>query len=160
MFSLVSIYQGDILVYSIYRDGASLVAQLVKICLGRSPGERIGYPLQYWWVSLVAQMVKNPPAMRETWVQSLGREDPLEEGMATNFSILAWRIPWTEKPGGLWSIGLRSVRYDWSNWVHTHAYLPMCLNFLEFKFSAPNLACKNHAVWEDLCLVHHCIPQN
>ena len=93
MFSLVSIYQGDILVYSIYRDGASLVAQLVKICLGRSPGERIGYPLQYWWVSLVAQMVKNPPAMRETWVQSLGREDPLEEGMATNFSILAWRIP-------------------------------------------------------------------
>ena len=48
--------------------------------LGRSPGEGIGYPLQYSWASLVAQLVKNPPAMRETWVQSLGWEDPLEKG--------------------------------------------------------------------------------
>ena len=47
------------------------------------------------WASLVAQMVKNPPAMRETWVQSLGWEDPLEKGTATHSSILAWRIPWT-----------------------------------------------------------------
>jgi len=46
-------------------------------------------------------MVKNPPAMWETWVPSLGWEDPLEEGMATHSSILAWRIPWTEEPGGL-----------------------------------------------------------
>ena len=61
--------------------------------LGRSPGEGIGYPLQYSWVSLVAQMVKNPPAMRETWVRSLGWEDPLEEGMPTHSRILAWRIP-------------------------------------------------------------------
>ena len=61
--------------------------------LGRSPGEGIGYPLQYSWGSLVAQMVKNPPAMQETWVGSLGWEDPLEEGMATHSSILAWRIP-------------------------------------------------------------------
>ena len=61
--------------------------------LGRSPGERIGYPLQYSWASLVVQMVKNPPAMWETWVQSLGWEDPPEEGMATHSSILAWRIP-------------------------------------------------------------------
>ena len=60
---------------------------------GNSPGEGIGYPLQYFWVSLVSQMVKNPPAMWETWVQSLGWEDPLEEGMATHSSILAWRIP-------------------------------------------------------------------
>ena len=51
--------------------------------------------------SLVAQSVKNPPAMRGTWVGSLGWEDPLEEGMATRSSILAWRIPWTEEPGGL-----------------------------------------------------------
>ena len=51
--------------------------------------------------SLVAQMVKNPPVMQETWVQSLGWEDPLEEGMATHFSILVWGIPWTEEPGGL-----------------------------------------------------------
>ena len=61
--------------------------------LGRSPGEGIGNPLQYSWASLVAQMVKNPPAMWETWVRSLDWEDPLEEGMATHFSILAWRIP-------------------------------------------------------------------
>ena len=63
--------------------------------LGRSTGEGIGYPLQYSWASLVAQLVKNPPAMWETWVQSLGWEDPLEKGMATHSSILAWRIPWT-----------------------------------------------------------------
>ena len=56
---------------------------------------RIGYPLQYSWASLLAQLVKNLPAMLETWVRSLGWEDCLEEGMATHSSILAWRIPWT-----------------------------------------------------------------
>ena len=86
----------------------------------RSPGEGNGNPLQYsclensmdrgaWWATahgvtftlgaLVAQMVKNMPAMQETWVQSLGWEDPLEKGMATHSSIFAWRIPWTEEPG-------------------------------------------------------------
>ena len=60
---------------------------------GRSPGEEIGYPLQYSWASLVAQTVKNCPAMQETWVQLLGWEDPLEEGMAIHSSILSWRIP-------------------------------------------------------------------
>ena len=59
----------------------------------RAHGEGIDYPLQYSWASLVAQMVKNPPAMQETWVQSLGWEDPLEEDMATYSSILDWRIP-------------------------------------------------------------------
>ena len=57
------------------------------------------------WASLVAQMVKNLPAMWETWVQSLGWGDPLEKGMATHSGILAWRIPWTEEPGGLQSMG-------------------------------------------------------
>ena len=61
--------------------------------LGSSPGEGIGYPLQYSWAFLVAQMVKNTPAVWELWVRSLGWEDPLEEGMATNSNILAWRIP-------------------------------------------------------------------
>ena len=60
--------------------------------------------------------VKNLPAMQqtmlETWVQSLGQEDPLEEGMATHSSILAWRIPWTEEPGGLQSIGSQGVRHN------------------------------------------------
>ena len=59
---------------------------------GRSTGEGIGYPLQYSWASLVAQLVKNPPAVRETWVRSLGWEDPLEKGIATHLSILDWRI--------------------------------------------------------------------
>jgi len=62
---------------------------------GRSTGEGIGYLLQYSWAFLVAQLVKNPPAMWETWVQSLGWEDPLEKGKSTHSSILAWRIPWT-----------------------------------------------------------------
>ena len=63
---------------------------------GRSAGEGIGYALHYSWASLVAQLVKNPPAMPETWVRSLGWEDdPLEKGKAAYSSILAWRIPWT-----------------------------------------------------------------
>ena len=61
---------------------------------GRSVGEWIGYPLQYSWASFVAQLVKNLPAMQETWVQSLGWEDLLEKGKATHSSILTWRIPW------------------------------------------------------------------
>ena len=60
---------------------------------GRSPAEGIGYPLQYSWASLVAQTVKNLPAMQETWVQSLSWEDPLEESTATHSSIPTWRIP-------------------------------------------------------------------
>ena len=77
--------------------------------LGRSPGEENGNPLQYSWASLVAQMVKNLSAMQETWVQSLGWEDPLEKGMTTHSSILAWRIPWTEEPGKLQSMGSQRV---------------------------------------------------
>ena len=62
--------------------------------------------------SPVAQMVKNLPAKQETWVQSLGWEDPLEKEMATHSSILAWRIPWTEEPGRLQSMGSQRVRYN------------------------------------------------
>ena len=61
----------------------------------RSAGEGIGYPLQYSWAPLVAQLVNNLPAMWKTWVLSLGGEDALEKGKATHSSILAWRIPWT-----------------------------------------------------------------
>ena len=60
------------------------------------------------WASLAYQMVKNLPAMQQTEVRSLGQEDPLEKGMATHSSILAWRIPWTEEPGRLQSTGLQS----------------------------------------------------
>ena len=62
---------------------------------GRFPGGRNGNPIQYSWASLVAQLVKNPRAMWETWVQSLGWEDPLKKETATHSSILAWRIQWT-----------------------------------------------------------------
>ena len=65
------------------------------------------------WASLVAQMVKNLPAIRETQVWSLGWEDPLEKGMATHSSILAWRIPRTEEPGRLQSMGSQRVGHDW-----------------------------------------------
>ena len=68
----------------------------------------------YWsiadsWVSLVVQMINNPPAMQETWVQSLVWEDSLEKEMASHSSIFAWRIPWTEEPGGLQSMGPHRV---------------------------------------------------
>ena len=62
--------------------------------LGRSTGEGTGYPLQYSWASFAAQLVKNPPAMRKTWVRSLSWKDPLKKGKATHCSILAWRILW------------------------------------------------------------------
>ena len=89
---------------------ASLIAQLAKNSsvgpcnagdpcsipgTGRSSGEGIGYPPQYSWASLVVPLVKNPPEMWETWVRSVGWKDPLENGKATNSSILAWRTPRT-----------------------------------------------------------------
>ena len=64
------------------------------------------------WASLVAQTVKNLPIIQETRIQSLGQEHPLEKGMATYSSILAWRIPWTEEPGSLQSIGSQRVKHD------------------------------------------------
>ena len=79
---------------------------------GRSTGEGIGYPLQYSWASLVAQLVKNLPAMQETWVRFLGWEDPLEKEMAVHSSILAWNIPWTEESGGLQSTRSQRVGHD------------------------------------------------
>ena len=101
----------------------SLVAQLVKNPLAmqetwvrslgwEDPWRRIGYPLQYSWVSLVAQLVKNLPPIQEVWVRFLGWEDPLEKRVATHFSMLAWRIPWTDEPGGLQSMGSQRVEHN------------------------------------------------
>ena len=121
--------KNQILVFLLEIIMASLIAQSVKKSAcnagdpgsvpgsGRSPGEGIGYLLQYSWASLVAQLVKNPPATQETWVQSVGWEDPLEKGKATHSSILAWRIPGTLQYS-LWgqlqrvssSMGLQGVR--------------------------------------------------
>ena len=77
---------------------------------GRSPEEGIGYPLQHSWAPLVAQLVKNLPDMWETWLQSLGWEDPLEKGKATHSNFLTRRIPWTEEPDGLWSTGSQRAK--------------------------------------------------
>ena len=75
--------------------------------LGRSAREGIGYPFHYSWASLVAQLIKNPPAIQETWVQSLGWEDPLENGKVTHSSILDWRISWTCTGSVVLAHGLR-----------------------------------------------------
>ena len=101
--------------------------------LGRCPGEGIGYPLQYSWASLVVQMVKKPPTMRETWVQSLGWEGSLEEGMATHSSILAWRIPMDR--GAWWATvhGLTKNRTWLSNWTEQDC---QPLKDRDFAFSA------------------------
>ena len=88
----------------------NIVTELISMLIpgsGRSTGEGIGYPLQYSWASPVAQLVKNLPAMWETWVRSLGWEDPLEKGKVTDSSILAWRIL-----GTIQSMELQKVRHD------------------------------------------------
>ena len=72
----------------------------------------MGSPLQQSWASLVGQLVNNLPTVRETWVRSLGGEDPLEKEMATHYSILAWRTSWTEEPGRLQFVGSQRVGHD------------------------------------------------
>ena len=75
------------------------------------------YPSPRWWsikrASLVAQLIKSLPAVQETWVESLGQEDSLEKEVATHSSILAWRVPWTEEPSSLQSMGLQRVSHYW-----------------------------------------------
>ena len=83
-------------------------------------------PFHFHWVSLVVQKVKKLFAVQETWIQSLGQEDPLKKGMATHSSILAWRMPWIEEPGGLQSMGSQRVGYNWvtNRYTHTHTVGP------------------------------------
>ena len=94
---------------------------------GRSAGEGIGYPFQYSWASLGAQMVKNPLAMRETWVWSLVWEDPLEEGMATHSSILAWKTPMDRE--AWWASGCHK-ELTMTERQRTHTVVPLFV-FLE-----------------------------
>ena len=85
--------------------------------------------------SLVAQMVKRLPTIQETWVRSLGREDPLEKAMAPHSSTLAWRIPWREEPGRLQSMGLQRVGHDWATsltWRLTSWGTKFCVGVLFF----------------------------
>ena len=103
---------------------------------GRSTGESIDYPLQYWWTSFVAQLVKSPPSMREIWVRSLDWGDPLEKGKATHSSILAWRIPWTLK----FAVSLTEVLNNFSHvwlfatpWTVAHQD-PLPIGFFRQKY--------------------------
>ena len=112
---------------------------------GRSAGEGISYSLQHSWASLLAQLGKNPPAVRETWVLSLGWEDPLEKGKSTHSSILAWRIPWTA-----YSMGSQRLRHDWATFtaspISFSLLLPHCLTSCSSLLSSQFFLCS--------CLTH------
>ena len=99
------------------------------------------------WASLVAQRLKHLPAMQETWVWSLGREDSLEKEMAPHSSIVAWRIPWTEEPGGLQSTGSQRVGHDWV----TSLSVGSIWNFLFCIPLEPHLYCKTE---QQLLVLH------
>ena len=81
---------------------------------------------------LVAQMVKKLSAMQETWIRSLSQEDPLEKGMVTHSSILAWRTPWTEEPGGLQSMGLQRAGHDWATNTFVFIILLLTVSVMSF----------------------------
>ena len=121
--------------------------------------------LYSWGTSLVAQTVKRLHAMRKTWVQSLGQEDPLEKEMATHSRTLAWKIPWMEEPGGLQSMGSQRVGHDWASnfttiqlkaikrldpksYHHTHTY---CGNY--FTFPGASVGKESACNVEDLDLI-------
>ena len=109
----------------------------------------------FQWMSLlifksVAQAVKRLPAIWETWVRSLGREDPLEKEMATHSSTLSWKIPWMEEPGGLQSMGSLKVRHDWSDLAAAAAVLQETV--ILFSKAAVPLCILNSKEWELLLL--------
>ena len=103
--------------------------------------------------SLVAQMVKNLPARRETWIRSLTQEDPLEKEMATHSSILAWRIPWTEEPGGLQSMGSQRVGYEWATNTELNTFFPLVVEILVFF----NIGQVSHWLYGNPAIVFHLI---
>ena len=90
------------------------------------------------WTSLVAQRVKHLPTMQETRVRFLGGEDPLEKEMATHSSTLAWKIPWTEEPGGLQSMGLQRVRHDWASFPSISKWKIRMVFCPSYRFSVKN----------------------
>ena len=110
------------------QDHGAWACDAVFMCPDRLPLSLPSWPCAYEGskgvqrAPLGAQTVENLPAMQETQVQSLGREDPLEKGIATHSSILAWRVPWTEEPGGLQSMGLQRVGHDWMTHTDTHTH--------------------------------------
>ena len=111
----------------------SFKRQMQLFRLLKGSGQWLFAASYYCGVSLMVQRLKRLPAMKETWVRSLGWEDPLEKEMATHSSVLAWRIPWTEEPGGLQSTGSQRVRHDWvtslSFFLYYFCILLECLYF-------------------------------
>ena len=107
-----------------------IVAEAIYIPINSVGGVPFLYILINTWAPWVTQLVKNLHAMWETWIGSLGWEDPMEKGMATHSSILAWRIPWTEKLGRLQSVGSQRIIHDWM----TFPFINTCylLSFLKF----------------------------
>ena len=105
----------------------------------------------------VTQWLKNPPTMQkkqETWVQSLSQEEPLEEGMALHSSILAWRILWTEEPGGLHFMGLQNVRHNRSDWACRHDLHQLKCKILEVRYYLFPADCIWYRTLLDQVLVH------
>ena len=92
-----------------------MVSSLAHWYISKEGDKRLKVLPQHLGASLVAQMVNNLPAVQEIWVRFLGQEDPLEKGVATHYSILAWRIPWTEEPGSLQPMGSQRVGHDLSD---------------------------------------------
>ena len=145
-----------------------------KALIQRPENKAPGQPNVFWvnalasqwllWASLVAQMVKNLPAIREIWVWSLGQEDPLVKGMATHSSILSWRIPWTEEPGGLQSLVLQRVGQDWvrfgQDWV-TNTFTFHLVLTSQRSLKPSSLKFPQLPPWLSKCLsVFPCPPEN
>ena len=111
------------------------------LALGKDGRSIKSASLPWIMVRLVAQMVKNLPAIQETWVWPLGWEDPLEKGTATQFSVLAWRVPWTEEPGGLQPMGVARVRQDWATNTFSFRTLTFLLQLWELQGRFPIGSC-------------------
>ena len=116
-----------------YTDNTTLMAESEELksllMKAKKESEKVGskFNLQKTRASLVAQMVKCLPAMWETWVQSLGWEDPVEKEMATHSSTLAWNIPWTDEPDRLQSMGSQRVGHDWTtSLTHSNSLMHPC----------------------------------
>ena len=126
-------------------QGHFIPTEAIRTETREARGQRCWYKLLDYGASLMSQTVKNLPAIQETWVQSLGREDPLEKEMATHSSIFAWRIPWTEEPDGLEYMRSQRVRNNWSALTCTYAcpeFVSMDLEHLEL-FWWPQLALRD-----------------
>ena len=113
--------------FNVYNEKVIYLLVIVNILKSSIYWEWDMLPHEYTHIYIrymyIYRMVKNLPTRQEAWVQPLGWEDLLEKGMATNFSILTWRIPWTEEPGGLQSMGSQRIGHDWANNTFTFIYI-------------------------------------